>query len=189
MHYPHPAIPHLSRGAGGSAHGNERFQNTATLPPASRLTLNFRSNCSITCLLLIWLLILILVSDPKAGVKIDVWEQEQPQHGLSLRHTSLGTAPCPSGDKAKPKISYLVVVEVAIAREPVSFYFCPGDGGELGPPAHGRGIAAAAGQGGTVELLLPPGPESVTVIAWMTCTEESHTSCAAASTPEEGGSQ
>lgn len=36
------------------------------------VTLNFRSNCSITSLVLIWLLILILVSDPEAGVKTDV---------------------------------------------------------------------------------------------------------------------
>lgn len=36
------------------------------------ITLNFRSNCSITSLVLIWLLILIFVSDPEAGVKTDV---------------------------------------------------------------------------------------------------------------------
>lgn len=170
MHSPHPVIPHLYPRC-RSAHWNEHFQNTSTLPPASRLTLNLRSNCSITCLVLIWLLILILVSDPKAGVKTDVCEQEQSHHGVSIRKDSLDKVPCPSGDQAKPKISYLVVVEVAIDWKPVSFYFCPGYGGELGPLAHSRGIAAGPGQGGTVELLLPPGLQCVTFITWITCTE------------------
>lgn len=127
-------------------------------------------------------------------MKTDVWEQEQPHHDMSMRHNSLDRMPCPSGDKAKPKISYLVVVEVAIDREPVSFYFCPGYCGELGPPAHDRGIAAGPGQGGTVQLRLPPGLKSVTFIAWITWTQQNHTSCAAAchslsAPPEEGGSQ
>lgn len=125
-------------------------------------------------------------------MKIDVWEEEQSRH--ELRQNSLDRAPCLSGDRAKPKISYLVVVEVAIDWEPVSFYFCPGYRGELGPLAHDRGIAAGPGQGGTVELLLPPGLQCVTFIAWITWTELNHTPCELHSTPcqhppEEGGSR
>lgn len=53
----------------------------------------------------------------------------------------------------------------------MSFYFCPGYRGELGPLPHGRGITAGAGQGGTVELLLPPGLQRVTFVTWITWTE------------------
>lgn len=88
-----------------------------------------------------------------------------------LKKDALDRVPYPSGDKAKPKISYLMVVEVAIDWERVRFHFCPGYGGELGPLAHGCGIAAGPGQGGTVELLLPPGLQYVTFVIRITWAE------------------
>lgn len=57
------------------------------------VTLNFRSNCSITCLVLIWLFILILVSDPKAGVKTDVWNKNSSKRAWvwGLLYSMAGT--------------------------------------------------------------------------------------------------
>lgn len=72
-----------------------------------------------------------------------------------------------SGDGSKHL--YLMIIEVAINRKPVSFCFCPGNRREPGPTPQSHHGAASPGQGSTVLVLLAPGCQCaafVTGITW-----------------------
>lgn len=84
-------------------------------------------------------------------------------------HERFYSAPVPKPQVKKNWLHpYLIVVEVAINRKPVSFYFCSSNHGEFGPLPYSCSTADRPGQSSTVMFLLALGLQCVAFVIWIT---------------------